>query len=464
LDEAGGGSSPKVAPAGAKVSRKRVATAAVIPLAASGSKGRPEGKRAASHRPEEKSAVPPREADHACCTPARSKAHVNKGVQGGTTMRMIGLDLGARKICFAEARGEDIVARATVRSLGELMPLLGPNTPKARVVIEACREAWHVHDKLTEWGHEVWILDTTRTSQVGIGAHGKKTDRIDAGKLALANAANQVPRAHVLSPHRRQLRDQINIRRALVKVRSELSSTIRGIVRARGIKLGGCKPEVLPDKLRRTQLPEEVRAIIEPLMQTLATSNAQVVQAERVLEQVCAKEIAIPLLATIKGVSLVVAASFVSVIDEAGRFNHAHQVEAYLGLVPREDTTGGKRKLGSITKQGNTYLRSVLVQAAWSIRRTADPNDPLKIWLESVEKRRGKRVAIIALARRLAGIMWAMWRDGTVYDPGALGSEQARGLKAQAQNTLQQARATAAAARKLALRTRPRSTEVAAIG
>lgn len=379
-------------------------------------------------------------------------------------MRMIGLDLGARKICFAEARDQKIVGRATVRSLGELQPLLGPNTPKARVVIEACREAWHVHDKLTEWGHEVWIMDTTRASQVGIGRHGRKTDRIDAEVLALANEANQVPRAHVLSPHRRQLRDQINIRRALVKVRSELSTTIRGIIRERGIKFGQCKPEVLAGKISKAQLPEEVRMMIAPLMQTLETSNQQVAEAERVLAQLCEKEIAIPLLATIKGVSLVVAASFVSVIDDAGRFARAHQVEAYLGLVPREDTTGGKRKLGSITKQGNTYLRSVLVQAAWSIRRAADPNDPLWMWAEAVEKRRGKRVAIIALARRLAGIMWAMWRDGTVYDPGALGKEQARGLQQQAQSTQQQAQATAAAARKLARRTRPRSLEVAAIG
>jgi hypothetical protein len=115
---------------------------------------------------------------------------------------------------------------------------------------------------------------------------------------------------------------------------------------------------------------------------------------------------------------MLVAAAFVSVVDEAGRFRNGHQVSSYLGLVPLEDTSGGrdKRRLGSITKQGNGYLRTLLIQGAHTILARGSSADPLRVWGRAVAKRRGNRIGVVALARRLAGVLWAMWRDGTVYD------------------------------------------------
>lgn len=123
-------------------------------------------------------------------------------------------------------------------------------------------------------------------------------------------------------------------------------------------------------------------------------------------------------------VGLIVAAAFVSVIDEAARFRSAHQVEAYLGLVPGEDSSGGRRKIGSITKQGNAYPRSMLLQAAWCVLRSRDVQDPLQLWGKAVAKRRGNRIGAVAVARRLTGVLWAMWRDGTVYDAALVRTHQ----------------------------------------
>jgi transposase len=148
------------------------------------------------------------------------------------------------------------------------------------------------------------------------------------------------------------------------------------------------------------------------------------------------------------GTSLIVAAAFVSVVDEAGRFKHAHQVASYLGLVPLEDTTGGKPRLGRITKAGNRYLRAMLVQAAWCILR-ARGNDPLTLWGQDIARRRSKRIAAVAVARRLACILWAMWRKDTVYDPAVVGGASAHGLTQQAQTTAARAAGMARAARKL---------------
>ena len=138
------------------------------------------------------------------------------------------------------------------------------------------------------------------------------------------------------------------------------------------------------------------------------------------------------------------AATFVSVIDEAKRFRNAHAVSAYLGLVPGENTTGGKRHdLGSITKHGNTHARAMLVQSAWRILRAGDADDPLRRWATDLAKTRGKKVAAVALARRLAGVLWAMWRDGTVYDPGLQARESTKGLKANVQSQELRAQAMA---------------------
>ena len=124
-------------------------------------------------------------------------------------MKKVALDLGVRKIAYCDVKDGVVVKRVTVHRLGELEELLGPSTPRAEVLFEAGRSAWHVHDMLMQWGHVPLVLDTTRAKQLGIGQHGRKTDRIDAEVLARALEAGRIPLAHVLSEHRRELRLQL---------------------------------------------------------------------------------------------------------------------------------------------------------------------------------------------------------------------------------------------------------------
>ncbi|AUX34809.1 MULTISPECIES: transposase [Sorangium] len=158
-------------------------------------------------------------------------------------MRSVALDLGVHEISFCEVAGGAVVLRRTVRSLDSLQDLLGPSSSPARVAIEACREAWAVHDKLRDWGHDVLVVDTTRARQLGIGQHGRKNDRLDAEALARAVERGGIPLAHVLSPHRRAIRHQLAVRRALVETRAQYVTTVRGILRACGHKLARCTTE-----------------------------------------------------------------------------------------------------------------------------------------------------------------------------------------------------------------------------
>ena len=343
-------------------------------------------------------------------------------------MRSVALDLAAKKVVFCEVADGKVVKRHTASSVEGMEELLGGQTPPARVAIEACREAWRIGALLESWGHEVLLVDTTRVRQLGIGQHGRKTDRIDAETLARAVESGRIPLAHMLSPARQKLRTELGVRRALVEVRSGYVTTIRGLLREAGEKAPSCDAEVFGQKLKDATLTPTLRALTEPLRAVLETVSVQLATVDARIELLSKEEPIIQVLKSTPGVGPIVAASFVSVIDEAKRFKSAHQVGAYVGLVPNEDSSGGRRRLGQITKEGNSYLRAMLVQAAWSILRMREP-DPLCVWARSVAERRGKKIAVVALARRLAGILWAMWRDGTFYDAASVGKASAKGIE-----------------------------------
>jgi transposase len=370
-------------------------------------------------------------------------------------MRSVALDLAVRKISYCEVEAGNVVARRTVTSLSSLKELLGPECLPARVAIEACREAWHVHAELTRWENEVLLVDTTRVRQLGIGGHGRKTDRIDAEILARAVEKGGLPKAHLLSKARQQLRLELSIRRALVETRAQYITTIRGIARTYGLRLPSCDTRSFVSHLRKLKLDQDLQDLIEPIAQVLEKVDLEIARAELRVHKIAEEDQKIKLLMTVPNVSVVVAAVFVSVIDDAHRFKSAHQVGAYLGLVPSEKSSGDQRRLGSITKQGNSYARATLMQASWGLLRLGRSDDPLQQWANAVARRRGKFIAAVALARRLAGILWAMWRDDTAYDATHVGSRSAAGLKQQAQDVTFRAAAMQKVAQKARQRARP---------
>jgi transposase len=374
-------------------------------------------------------------------------------------MRSVGLDLGVRHIAVCEVVDGVVVARETVHSLKELERRLGPATPRARVAFEACREGWHVHDTLERWGQEPVMLDTTRVRQIGVGQHGRKNDALDAEAIAKALDAGRVPVAHVLSPARRQLRAKLSVRSELVDMRARQVTVLRGLARAQGVLLPATSTHRFLNKLEKVELDAPTRSLMAPLVATLTTAEQQLAIVDAELAHLAKEDPVVQLCATVPGVAVIVAATFVSVIDDAKRFRNAHAVSAYLGLVPGENTTGGKRRLGSITKHGNAHARSMLVQSAWLILRAGDRQDALYLWASHLADTRGSKIAVVALARKLAGILWAMWRDATVYDPIFAARKSHRGLESNAQQIARRAEALAHAAKKIQRRERNAKTK-----
>jgi len=380
-------------------------------------------------------------------------------------MRSVGLDLGVRHIAFCEVRGGEVIERAAVSSFDELESRLGPKTPKACVAFEAAREAWHVHDRLKAWGHDVKIVDTTRLKTIGIGQHKRKNDALDAECIARAVEEERIPEAHVLSPARRELRKKLSVRHALVETRAQYVVTVRGLARAEGVIVPSCQPQNFIDKIRATKVDERLRALIAPLLEVLDRVEENLALVDDELEAIARQEPLIQLCTTAPGVGLIVAATFLSVIDDPRRFKSAHAVGAYLGLVPSERTTGGptRRRLGSITKQGNPHARAMLVQAAWALLNAARnyAADPIRAWGLRLAKRRGKKVATVSVARRLAGVLWAMCRDGTFYSAADQAEASARGHVRRSVDDAQYAAALERAAKKIRRSSRRTSSEVA---
>ena len=290
-------------------------------------------------------------------------------------MRSVGLDLGARHIAWCEVVDGVVTRRGSVGRLSEL------------VAFEASREGWHVHDVLLGWGKKPWMLDTTRIRRIGVGHHGRKNDAIDAEAIAMALDAGRFPVAHVLSPERRALRAKLSVRSELVDTRARQVTVLRGLARAAGVLIGTSSTDGFVQKLADTPLDDATRALMAPLVATLTVVQEQLAAMDVEIGQIAKTDDIIKLLATAPGVALIVAATFVSVIDEAKRFRNAHAVSAYLGLVPGETTTGGKQRLGSITKHGNTHARKMLVQSAWQILRAGKPEDPLHRWASDLRSR-----------------------------------------------------------------------------
>jgi transposase len=159
---------------------------------------------------------------------------------------------------------------------------------------------------------------------------------------------------------------------------------------------------------------EQLPPYVERQLKMVDELSAQIKAADDELAAMAKQDPTCARLMTVPGVGPVTSIRFVAALDDIKRFDSAHKVEAYLGLVPGEYSSSDRQQRTSITKAGSPALRRTLVQAAWGARRSRT-NQPMVAWANEVEKRRGKRVAIIALARKIVGILFALWRDGTTY-------------------------------------------------
>jgi transposase len=174
-------------------------------------------------------------------------------------------------------------------------------------------------------------------------------------------------------------------------------------------------------RISALDLSDTLASELMPLFSVLAPINDQIDAADRRIASLTHSDPDVALLTSTPSIGPITAAAIVATVDDITRFDSAHQFEAFLGLVPGERSSGEKRRVGHITKSGNSRVRYLLVEAAWRILRSkSEDTAALRTWALLISARRGKRIAVVALARRIAGIVYAMWRDGSPYNASKL--------------------------------------------
>jgi transposase len=342
-------------------------------------------------------------------------------------MDHIGIDLGATysHLVVLSAGGATKLQR---RLRTAELPTWLKDQPASYVVMEACTQSPTIARAAQAANHNTKVVPAHLVRLLGVGARGIKTDDRDAVALARASLHNRdLPSVHLRSEQSCRRRELLAARWMLLDARKSIAVSVKSWLRGRLVVLKGrASSKVFCDAVRAAALehPDGLPLAIETLLGTFEHLTEQMAKLDQQIVALVEHDTVCQRLMTIPGVGPQVSLAFATHLDGAERFGSADQLASYLALVPGESTTGGKIIRTRTIKAGPSYLKALLVQAAWSMWRTR-PCDPVVLWARAIAAKRGNCIAVLALARKIATMMWSMWKHGTDYDPARASSVRA---------------------------------------
>jgi transposase len=333
----------------------------------------------------------------------------------------IGLDLGDRSswYCVLDAVGQVILEQKLSTTPKAMKEILGA-MPHCRIALETGMHSPWVSRLLSELGHEV-IVAHARNVRL-IGESRKKDDRIDAQTLArLARVDPQLlsPVKHRSAKAQADL-TVIRARAGLVRARTALVNTARGLAKSYGERLRGCNVRNMnPEKAEG--LSPELQAALQPLLAGIESLSERIRECNERIEKLAQESYPqVALLKQIKGVGTLIGLTFLLTLEDPHRFRKSRDVGCYLGLQPGRRNSGQSEPQMHISKEGDPYLRTLLVQGAHHILGPFGVDSDLRRWGLKLAERgggNGKKRAIIATARKLAVLLHRLWVSGEVYEP-----------------------------------------------
>jgi transposase len=340
-----------------------------------------------------------------------------------------GIDFHKRTstLCFVDMRGQ---VKETVTIASDKIPIYLSNRGDLLVGIEASGGTNDMVQKLKDRGIEVRIINPNSFKAIGLG--GKKTDEKDAKAIANALRLNFIPEVHHKSKFSRELKTLIVGREMLVRSRVNMVNHVRGTLREYGITMSqGMEKFTAEVKLAIKRV--EHAAISHHLSYLVAQIEdllKRQLEMEGELEKICSTDPRCKLLRTMPGIGLMTAVTFVAVLDELNRFKDGKSFASYIGLVPREHSSGDKRRMGSITRSGSELLRRYFIHGARSVlmyseKKGNKTNDPNRDWALKIKARVGMNKATVALAHRMSRVAYAMLRDQKHYSTAKTPSKAA---------------------------------------
>ncbi len=333
----------------------------------------------------------------------------------------VGLDLGDRNswYCVLDEAGRIQLEQrvgTNAKALGERFGAM----PRSRVALETGTHSPWISRLLSGLGHEVIVAHARKVRL--IGESRKKDDRLDA--QTLARLARIDPKLLCPVKHRSAQAQAdltvIRARAALVRARTSLVNTARSLAKSYGERLRGCNVRNMnPEKAE--SLSPELQSALEPLLAEIESLSGRIAEYNDRIEALAAQSYPqVALLKQIKGVGTLIALTFLLTLEDPHRFGKSRDVGCYLGLQPGRRNSGQSQPQMHISKEGDPYLRTLLVQGAQHILGPFGIDCDLRRWgLKLAERggKSGKKRAIIATARKLAVLLHHLWVSGEVYQP-----------------------------------------------
>ncbi len=334
----------------------------------------------------------------------------------------IGLDLGDRASCFCAVNADaEVVARGQVVTEQQPLEHFFSRIPPSVVALEVGTHSPWISRLIEGLGHETVVANARRVKL--ISQSSRKNDRVDAELLARLARSDRA----LLSPveHRGEAAQAdliaVRVRAQLVELRTAAINGARGLAKSFGQRLAVCDADTLNRK-HAGHLHASIRAHVERLLEIVEELTEQIGGCDEDLKKIKAERYAAETarLEQIKGVGAVTALTFVLTLDNPERFQHSRDVGCYLGLRPKSSQSGASEPEMRISKEGDGYLRTLLVQCAQYILSRRGPETDLKRWGQTIAqkgKKKAKKRAVVAVARKLAVLMHRLWVSGAAYEP-----------------------------------------------
>ena len=328
----------------------------------------------------------------------------------------IGLDIAKSvfQVHGIDAAGEILLRRRLTRA--RVLPFFAKLGP-CLIGIEACATSHYWARELRELGHDVRLMPPSYEKPY---VKRQKNDTADAEAICEAVTRPTMRFVEVKTTEQQSVLVLHRTRLMLMRQRIQLSNAIRGHMAEFGIvvPIGRQGLQALIDTIHDEsddRVPAEARCCLQMLASQLRLVNEQILENDRRIRTSARATDVGRRLMGIPGVGPVLASAFVASVPDPAAFKSGRNLAAWIGLVPRQNSSGGKERLGSITKQGNRYLRQMLVVGALAVIRYAERHGTRRPWLVKLMARRTTKIAAVALANKTARMVWAMMISGEAY-------------------------------------------------
>ena len=333
------------------------------------------------------------------------------------TVVTLGIDLAKNvfQLHGVDAHGKTVLRKQVMR---DQLPAILANLPPCLIGMETCGGAHHVARLAQAHGHTVRLMSAQYVKPY---VKSQKNDCADAEAICEAVGRPNMRFVPVKTPEQQDVLAIHRVRAQLMKWRTMLTNQARGLAAERGFiarqGVSGFK-HALPLWCESERMSEVLRELLLDLRESLERLEERIRRLDAQLERIANTDDRAKRLTTIPGIGPLTASAFVAALGDPMAFKSGRHVGAWLGLVPRQDSSGGKPRLLGLSKRGDRYLRTLLIHGARTvIQRCAAKTDARSRWLQDLKARAGVNKAACALANKNARIAWALLARGQTYRP-----------------------------------------------